>query len=53
MEVFNRLRGEAEIVLAGANRSPEDAQTNERFLRGMNACETVLVNLDSSASDRA
>lgn len=53
MEVLNRLRGEAEIVLAGANPSPEDAQTNERFLRGMSACEIVLFNLDSRASDRA
>lgn len=53
MEVLNRLHGEAEVVLAGANPSPEDAATNERFLRGLDACETVLVNLDSSASERA
>lgn len=52
MEVLNRLHGEAEVVLAGANPSPEDAATNERFLRGLDACETVLVNLDSSASER-
>lgn len=53
MEVLNRLHGEAEVVLTGANPSPEDVATNERFLRGLDACETVLVNLDSSASDRA
>ena len=53
MEVLNRLHGEAEVVLAGANPSPEDVATNERFLRGLDACETVLVNLDSSASERA
>jgi hypothetical protein len=53
MEALSRLHGEAEVVLAGANPSPEDAETNERFLRGLDACETVLVNLDSSASDRA
>jgi hypothetical protein len=47
-EVLNRLHGEAEVVLAGANPSPEDAETNQRFLRGMDACETVLINLDSS-----
>jgi len=53
MEVLNRLHDEAEVVLAGANPSPEDAETNQRFLRGLDACETVLVNLDSSASERA
>ncbi|MGC1166616.1 MAG: hypothetical protein WA862_10955 [Solirubrobacterales bacterium] len=53
MEALNRLHGEAEVVLAGANPSPEDAETNQRFLRGLDACETVLVNLDSSASERA
>lgn len=53
MEVLNRLHGEAEVVLAGANPSPEDAETNQRFLRGMDACETVLINLDSSAGERA
>lgn len=53
MEVLNRLHGEAEVVLAGANPSPEDAETNQRFLRGMDACETVLINLDSSAGECA
>jgi hypothetical protein len=53
MEVLNRLHDEAEVVLAGANPSPEDAETNQRLLRGLDACETVLVNLDSSASERA
>lgn len=53
MEVLNRLHGEAEVVLAGANPSPEDAATNGRFLRGLDACETVLVNLDSSEGQRA
>lgn len=53
MEVLNRLHGEAEVVRLGGNPSPEDAATNERFLRGLDACETVLVNLDSSASERA
>jgi hypothetical protein len=51
MEVLNRLHSEAEVVLAGANPSPEDAETNERFLRGMDACETLLINLDSPASE--
>lgn len=53
MEVLKRLHDEAEVVLLGSNPSPEDAETNERFLRGLDACETVLVNLDSSASERA
>jgi hypothetical protein len=53
MEVLNRLHGEAEVVLAGANPSPEDAETNQRFLRGLDACETVLVNLDSSEGQPA
>jgi hypothetical protein len=53
MEVLNRLHGEAEVVLAGANPSREDSETNERFLLGLAACETVLVNLDSSARQGA
>jgi hypothetical protein len=49
IEVLRRLHGEAEVIVAGAKSSPEDAETNERFLRGLDACETVISDLDSSA----
>jgi hypothetical protein len=52
-EVLHRLHGEAEFVLVGAQPSREDAETTTRFLRGLDACETVLVNLDPSGGDRA
>ena len=53
MEVLRRLREEASAVLAGAEGSREDAETNERFRRGREVCEKVLVELDAGAGERA
>lgn len=52
MELLQRLRGEAGMVLAGAEISPEDAETNERFRRGYDACETVLAAIDPREGER-
>ena len=50
MELFKRLHGEAEQVLLGkgAERQAreEDRATDERYLRGLGACEELLVKLD-------
>lgn len=53
MEVLRRLREEAGAVLAGAEGSREDAETNRRFRRGHKACEEALVEIDPGAGDRA
>ena len=53
MEVFRRLHGEAGLVLAGAEESPEDVETNKRFQRGYEACEKALANLDLGAGERS
>lgn len=47
METLKRLQGEAGMVLAGVQGSPEDAETNQRFQRGYQTCGTVLANLDA------
>lgn len=50
MEVLKRLHGEAEQVLVGKGTGREereaDRATDERYLRGLDACEELLVKLD-------
>lgn len=54
MEVLRRLHGEAGLVLSGSSQeSREDAETNERFRRGYEACEKVQVEIDPQAGERA
>lgn len=53
MEVLQRLHGEAGIVLAGVDESSGDAETNERFQRGYDTCESVLAEIDPKAGERA
>ena len=53
MEVLWRLQEEAGMVLADSEGSREDGQTNERFRRGREVCEKVLVELDAGAGERA
>jgi len=53
METLQRLHGEAGLVLAGAEESPEDVETNKRFQQGYEACEKVLASLDSGAGERS
>jgi hypothetical protein len=53
MEALQRLHGEAGLVLAGAAGSTEDAETNNRFQRGYEACEKVLANLDPRVGEGA
>jgi hypothetical protein len=49
-DLLGRLRGEAEKILveSGTERqaSEEDAETNQRFQLGHDACEQVLADLD-------
>jgi hypothetical protein len=52
MEVLQRLHGEAGMVLSGAEGSQEDAETNERFRRGYDACEQLLAAIDPREGDR-
>jgi hypothetical protein len=52
MEALQRLHGEAGMVLAGAEGSSEDAETNERFRRGYEVCERVLAEIDPREGDR-
>jgi hypothetical protein len=54
MEVLRRLHGEAGLVLSGSSQeSREDAETNERFRRGYEACERALADLDPQRGERA
>jgi hypothetical protein len=53
MEVLRRLQEEAGAVLADAEGSREDAETNERFRRGREVCEKVLADLDSGTGEPA
>lgn len=50
MEVLKRLHDEAEQVLHGKGTEREaredDQATEERYLRGLDACEELLVRLD-------
>lgn len=55
IEVLRRLRTEAEKVLieSGTEReaSEDDARTDQRFQVGCDACEKVLVDLDSQRGE--
>jgi len=53
MEVLQRLHGEAGLVLAGADESSGDAETNKRFQSGYDACENLLSALDPRVGERA
>jgi hypothetical protein len=53
MEVLQRLRGEAGMVLAEAGESVEDAETTLTYRRGYETCEQVLADLDPRAGERA
>lgn len=53
-ELLKRLHDEAEQVLVGKGTEREaredDRATEERYLRGLDACEELLVRLDESES---
>ena len=53
MEVLKRLHDEAEQVLHGKGTErqarEDDRATEERYLRGLDACEELLVRLDEGA----
>ncbi len=57
MELVKRLHGEAEQVLVGKGdeRQSREAEraTDERYLRGLDACEELLVRLDEAESGSA
>jgi hypothetical protein len=54
MEVLQRLHGEAGLVLSGSSQeSREDAETNERFRRGHDACKRALAELDPKRDELA
>jgi hypothetical protein len=48
METLRRLQGEAGLVLTGVEESSDDAETNQRFRRGYETCESVLAGLGKS-----
>lgn len=54
MELLKRLHDEAEQVLVGKGTErqarEDDRATDERYLRGLNACEELLVRLDEGES---
>lgn len=54
MEVLKRLHDEAEQVLQGKGTEREaredDRATEERYLRGLDTCEELLVMLDEGGS---
>jgi hypothetical protein len=52
MEALKRLQGEAGLVLTGVEGDSEDAETNQRFRRGYETCESVLAGLDASPGGR-
>jgi hypothetical protein len=57
-ELLKRLHGEAEQVLVGKEGTERQARederaTEERYLRGLDACEELLVNLDEERSGSA
>jgi hypothetical protein len=47
MEVLERLRGEAGLVLGDAEESNEDAETMRRFKQGHETCQQLLAMIDS------
>jgi hypothetical protein len=53
-ELLKRLHDEAEEVLVGKGTErqarEDDRATEERYLRGLDACEELLVKLDESES---
>jgi uncharacterized protein YgfB (UPF0149 family) len=46
MEVLERLRGEAGLVLGDAQESREDAETMRRFKQGYETCDQLLTAID-------
>lgn len=54
MELLKRLHDEAEQVLHGKGTErqarEDDRATEERYLRGLDACEELLVRLDEGAT---
>jgi hypothetical protein len=54
MELLKRLHDEAEQVLVGKGTErqarEDDRATEERYLRGLDACEELLVRLDEGES---
>lgn len=46
VEALRRLHGEADTVLAEAEGSREDIETNRRFRQGRTVCEVVLAGID-------
>jgi hypothetical protein len=57
-ELLKRLHGEAEQVLVGKEGTERQARederaTEERYLRGLDACEELLVKLDEEESGPA
>jgi hypothetical protein len=54
MELLKRLHDEAEEVLVGKGTErqarEDDRATEERYLRGLDACEELLVRLDETES---
>ncbi len=46
MELLDRLRGEAGLILSGGEDSPEDIETTRRFRQGFEACQKLLADLD-------
>jgi uncharacterized protein YgfB (UPF0149 family) len=46
MEVLERLRGEAGLVLGDTEESREDADTMRRFKQGYEACDQLLASID-------
>jgi hypothetical protein len=57
MELLKRLHDEAEQVLVGKGTErqarEDDQATDERYLRGLDACEELLVKLDEVESGSA
>jgi hypothetical protein len=57
MELVKRLHGEAEQVLVGKGTEQQSREaeraTEERYLRGLDACEELLVSLDGTESGSA
>jgi hypothetical protein len=52
MELLERLRGEAGIVLLDREESAEDAETKRRFQQGYDTCGQLLASLDPRAGER-
>jgi hypothetical protein len=53
MELLERLRGDAGIVLLDREESAKDAETKRRFQQGYDACGHLLASLDPRAGERA